>query len=94
MATNKNNINSVENNLFILSGDEQDRVPYDYGNMPEFVQEIKNDLSITVRFRNQEDFDKFSDMMDQTITEKTKAIWYPAIERDTISLLRWVDEDE
>jgi len=94
MATNKNNINNVDNNIFIISGDEQDRVPYNYGEMPEFEQNDKKSLSLTVRFRNKEDFNEFASMMDQTITNKTKSIWYPAIERDTVTLLRWVDEDE
>lgn len=94
MATNKNNVNDVDNNIFIISGDEQDRVPYDYGGMPEYTQEDKKALSITVRFRNKEDLEEFSSMMDQIITDKTKSIWYPAIERDTITLLRWVDEDD
>ena len=28
MATNKNNVNTVENNLFMLSGDEEKKTPY------------------------------------------------------------------
>lgn len=94
MATNKNNVNDAENNLFILAGQEDEKVPYDYGDMPTFEQNDKKELAITVRFRNEDDFREFASMMDQTITPKTKAIWYPAIDRDSISLLRWIDEDE
>ena len=94
MATNKNNVNDVDNNLFILSGQEDERVPYDYGGMPEFEQNDKKSLSLVVRFRNDSDFQEFAGMMDQTITNKTKAIWYPAIDRDSITLLRWVDDTE
>lgn len=97
MASNKNNVNKVDNNLFILSGDEEKSTPYDWDGMPEFEQPEDTDfdrLKITVRFRTEEDRIEFAKLIGQTaITDKTKSIWYPALERGANSLLRWMDED-
>lgn len=94
MATNKLNVDNVSNNLFILAGQEDERTPYDWDNMPEFVQEENEAFAkITVRLRSQEDLDKFIELMDQNVTPKTKSIWYPALDRNRNSLLRWMDEE-
>lgn len=94
MATNKLNVDNVSNNLFILAGQEDERTPYDWDDMPEFVQEENEAFAkITVRIRSQEDLDKFIELMDQNITPKTKSIWYPALDRNRNSLLRWMDEE-
>lgn len=46
--------------------------------MPEFVQEdLTSFKSIIVHFRNQEDMDKFAELMKQKITFKRKSLWYP-----------------
>jgi len=93
MATNKNNVDNVSNNLFILSGQEDERTPYDWDDMPEFVQDEKEAYAvIKVRIRNEEDLQEFIKLMDQNITPKTKSIWYPALDRFRNSLLRWMDE--
>ena len=65
--------------------------------MPEFEQE--DDLPfkrIIVQFRNQEDYDSFAKILsgDQKLTEKTKSIWYPALQRDENTLKRWVEFDD
>jgi hypothetical protein len=53
----------------------------EWKNMPEFIQ---NDLepfqSVIVHFENKKDLDKFSELVDQKITYKTKSIWYPKAE--------------
>ena len=60
MATNKLNVDNVSNNLFILAGQEEERTPYDWDGMPEFVQPDNEAFAkITVRLRNQEDLDEF-----------------------------------
>ena len=93
MATNKLNVDNVSNNLFILSGQEDERTPYDWDDMPEFVQDEKEAYAvIKVRIRNEEDLQEFIKLMDQNITPKTKSIWYPALDRFRNSLLRWMDE--
>lgn len=93
MATNKLNVDNVSKNIFILSGQEDEKTPYDWDDMPEFVQEENEAYAkITVRIRNEEDLQEFIKLMDQNITPKTKSIWYPALDRFRNSLLRWMDE--
>lgn len=96
MATNKLNVDTASNNLFILSGEEDHRTPYDWDGMPEFVQEESEAYAkITVRIRNEEDLRAFAKLMEQpSISTKTKAVWYPVLDRNRNSLLRWVDETE
>jgi len=46
--------------------------------MPEFEQEDLTAMkSVVVHFETQDAVDKFSELVDQKITEKTKSIWYP-----------------
>jgi len=46
--------------------------------MPEFEQEAAGAFrTISLHFQNQEDLNTFSELVGQTITEKTKYIWYP-----------------
>ena len=41
MATNKNNVDTEKNNLFVLSGDQEEKTPFEYDGMPEFEQDKK-----------------------------------------------------
>lgn len=60
--------------------------------MPEFIQEEKKPFStINIRFRNQEDLDKFAKLIGQKLTPKTKSIWYPEMEKRQRGL--WVDDE-
>ena len=95
MATNKLNVDTASNNLFILAGEEDKRTPYDWDGMPEFVQEdVQAYAKITVRIRDEADLKKFAEIMNQpSITTKTKAVWYPQLDRNRNSLLRWMDEE-
>ena len=70
MALNK----AIENNLFVLTGQEEQNTPYDWKDMPQFEQ---NDLdpyrTLTVRFRNEEDLKDFAAKIGHlSITPKTK----------------------
>ena len=52
----------------------------DWLGMPEFCQKDKKPYAeFIVRVRNAEDFEKMIELMNQTITLKTKSIWYPAL---------------
>ena len=64
--------------------------------MPEFVNEAKKTYkTLNLHFRNKEDYEAFARLIEQPLTEKSKAIWYPALNNEQNSLLRWVeDEDE
>lgn len=94
-----NNVDKVSNNIFMILDDEDDTTPYDWDNMPEFVQEDKNAFEeVTVRFRNKEDLEEFAKMVDQPNLiiprKRKKSIWYPAIDRNANSLLFWINDEE
>jgi hypothetical protein len=66
--------------------------------MPEFVQDEKKSFkTIYLHFRSEEDFvsfvKKYKQVDDeQTITPKTKSMWYPHLDKDENSLKRWFEE--
>lgn len=63
--------------------------------MPEFVQEQKEPFrTVHVKFRNEEDYQEFSQKINQELTEKSKAIWHPKLEITANRLLRWVEDGE
>ncbi len=52
--------------------------------MPEFEHEDKTAFrSIHVHFKDQDAVDEFTKRLKQTVTEKTRFIWYPKIEIET-----------
>lgn len=60
--------------------------------MPEFEQNDNPPFrKLIISFRNQEDFDEFAEKLDQRVTDKTKSIWYPALDKEANSLLRWIE---
>ena len=72
-------------------------VEYDHSkhwvNMHEFVQEKKEPhREIEIKFKSEEDMNYFSKLLEQTITRKTIAIWFPKLERGKDNYLRYVDE--
>lgn len=62
--------------------------------MPEFVQNKteKEYHKITIRFACINDLQEFSKLINQTITNKTKAIWYPKIIRGINANKIYIDE--
>ena len=78
--SNKNSENITE--WFNLSQDNDDNSEYEsslWTDMPEFVQEKKEDsyAKIIFRFENQNDLDDFSSLIGQKLTNKTKSTWFP-----------------
>jgi len=60
--------------------------------MPEFEQENNPPYKkIIVSFRTKEDYEEFSKLIGQKLTEKTKSIWHPHLDRDANSLKRWIE---
>lgn len=52
----------------------------EWKDMPEFSQEDKTAFrTITLHFHDQEGLDKFEELIEQKITDKTRSIWYPEI---------------
>lgn len=66
--------------------------------MPEFVQDEKAPFkTIYLHFRNKEDYEDFVMKYrgvdeEQTITPKTKSMWYPHLDKDENSLKRWFEQ--
>lgn len=53
----------------------------EYQGMPEFGQDdLGAYKSLVVHFPNQDEVDRFADLIKQKITEKTKFIWFPQLE--------------
>jgi len=77
-------------NLREMMGSEE---PIDYQKewqgMPEFEQEdLSAWKSITIHFDSMDNLQNFAELVGQTLTEKTKSIWYPKKEReDLLSLV-------
>ena len=61
--------------------------------MPEYKQEDNPTYkTIYVHFRNKEDYEEFAKLIDQNLSEKTKSIWHPKLDRTENALLRWIVE--
>jgi len=66
--------------------------------MPEFVQEEKKTFkTIYLHFRTEKDFREFVSKYkifdnEQVITDKTKSMWYPHLDKDENSLKRYFEE--
>lgn len=61
--------------------------------MPEFEQEDRTAFrSIVVHFENKNDVDEFSILLDQTITDRTKYLWFPY--KPKAELLNLIYRDE
>ena len=55
----------------------------EWKDMPEFIQEdIQPIQQIIVSFETKEDVKKFSELIGQKLTYKTKSIWFPEVTRD------------
>lgn len=85
-----NNVDRVSKNVFVLA-EESNETPYQWDNMPEFVQEDENPYAcIEVEFRSMEDLHMFAKLVEQeSMNEKTKATWFPARDRFRNSSLRY-----
>lgn len=62
--------------------------------MPEFENEdLTSDSSLVVHFAKPEDRAAFAKLVEQTITEKTRSIWYPKAEVRHYMDKRYVEND-
>lgn len=92
---NNKTINYQGENLFVASGQEEESTPHEWDGMPEFNQpEAEAWKMVMVRFRNEEDLLEFGKRLEQTVTKKTKSIWFPALDKKANSLLRYIGEDQ
>ena len=80
---------------FVIQDEEQGNDWHrEYAGMPECKNTvIRPYKSVTMHFRNKEDFEAFQKLIDQSMTEKTKSAWHPPLTRGATSLLRYVDDE-
>lgn len=70
---------------------EQESWKEEWQGMPEFEQQnLLPTYSVRVNFASYEDLQRFSKLMQQTITTKTQSIWFPKQEREMLSNKRYV----
>jgi hypothetical protein len=66
--------------------------PYaEWEGMPDYTNEKVAFQTLRVHFRNAEDRDAFAELMQQSITDKTRWLWVPAEERKDVKDLAYVD---
>ena len=64
----------------------------EWQDMPEFeMEDLSSFRKIVVHFRNQEDIDKFAELIGQKIT-KAPSLWYPEWKKRRYADKRYVDE--
>ena len=64
-----------------------DKIDYDkeWDGMPEFKQDDKMPYrQIIISFDNEDDIENFSTLLNQSITDKTKSLWYPKKEKNIL----------
>ena len=74
----------MENNQSSLFGGKYDEEPWEehWQDMPEFVQNDETPYKqVVVNFRNEEDYQNFGKLVEQTLTFKTKSLWFPKYDR-------------
>ena len=71
--------------------DEKEKWREYWKGMPEYNQPNNPPYrSLTVKFKTKEDMEKFADVIDQDVSEKTKSIWHPKLQRTKNFYLRWI----
>ena len=66
---------------------------WQWAQMPEYIQEDKQGYqSVIIHFETKEDVAKFAKILNQTITDKTKYLWYPEHEKQ--NLIDWVVSED
>ena len=90
---NNKTLNYQPENLFVVTGQEEEKTAHDWDGMPEFDQpEAEAWKVLKVRFRNEEDLNEFQKLIDQIVTTRTKSIWHPKLVRGATLQEVWVDE--
>ena len=63
--------------------------------MPDYHQDDKLAFkSLKVNFKTQDAVNTFASLVGQKITEQTRSIWFPLVEKQNLKDLRYVTDDE
>ena len=67
----------------------------EWDGMPEFEQEDQMAWKrLFVNFANEEDLNHFAQLIGQSVTDRTKSVWYPEAEKHHEANERYIVEDE
>lgn len=61
----------------------------EYEGMPEYLSEDQIYKTLHVHFNNEADLQAFAKLINQTVTEKTKYIWYPHKEKNDLASYKY-----
>jgi hypothetical protein len=85
-----------EDEIEFLNNQEGDNNPYEEWRKSgglEFGNEDKTGYkTILLHFKDAEGVKSFSKLLNQTITDKTKYLWYPKQEEDSVTNLQYEEE--
>lgn len=74
--------------------DEEDEWQKHWKGMPDYNQPLQKPYkTLQINFKTKDDYDNFAKVIQQNLTEKTKVIWHPQIEKTFNYLLRWVEDE-
>ena len=66
----------------------------EWEDMPEFIQEKNSPFQqIIVSFKTEQNVKEFGILMKQSVTNKTKSIWFPEERNKTPSLFGYMNKD-
>jgi hypothetical protein len=85
----------IMEDLFDKNSEPKEFDPHkEWQGMPEFVMEKQKPYKeLKIRFASKDDYEKFAFLIEQNLTEKTKSIWYPKLNRSLKSGLEYINED-
>lgn len=67
---------------------------YHWKHMPEFENEKNKPYKkLIVTFENEDDYIKFQETINQTLTKNTKSVWFPKKENEKNCMYRWIYEE-
>lgn len=67
----------------------------EWSGMPEFDQQDKTaHRQIVMNFRSDEDVTKFGELLGQSVTDKTRSLWYPVAEIERLMDKRYAEKGE
>jgi hypothetical protein len=77
-----------------MAADQAVNPAIEWDGMPEFNQEDKTaQRQIIVSFASNEDVRRFAELLGQSITDKTRSLWYPQAAQDKVADLRYAADE-
>jgi hypothetical protein len=77
----------------IFDFDDLESIDVEWRGMPEYNQPNNTAFrQIIVEFDNDKEVEAFAELLEQSVTEKTKSLWYPPRDKNIVVDLFWVAE--